>query len=341
VKLFRAIRYAFRSLVLVGRFSDSPLAGSDLTIRRRPNARVLDEHLDDFVALSVAKWALYEKTLFVEFEVNALRNAPPPVRALIIFTSCAIEVPIYERTTKVAVPIPLTQRGPSVSLGLELANGHIVVERDPATRSLAADPAAALFNRFGAELHARPAGHVLELGSRARSGNEYRHIVPDDWQYTGVDVKQGPNVDVVADAHALGAAFAEPCFDAVFAVSVFEHLLMPWKVMLELNRVMKLDGLVFFATHQTYALHDEPWDFWRFSDQSWKALMNPATGFEVVETALGQPAHIVPNATNAATWAPHPQRAFLMSTVLGRKIGEPRVSWEADPSGIVETKYPK
>jgi hypothetical protein len=34
------------------------------------------------------------------------------------------------------------------------------------------------------------------------------------------------------------------------------------KVALEMNRIMKTGGLVMLATHQTWPLHEVPWDFW-------------------------------------------------------------------------------
>ncbi|WP_373690468.1 methyltransferase domain-containing protein [Sphingobium sp. DEHP117] len=63
--------------------------------------------------------------------------------------------------------------------------------------------------------------------------------------------------------------FEASSFDAVYSVSVFEHLLMPWKVALEMNRVLRMGGIAYIHTHQTLGLHDMPWDFWRFSDTSW------------------------------------------------------------------------
>ena len=45
--------------------------------------------------------------------------------------------------------------------------------------------------------------------------------------YVGFDIARGPNVDVVGDAHELSRHFPADHFDAVFALSVFEHLAMP------------------------------------------------------------------------------------------------------------------
>src|ERR1044072_7003937 len=67
---------------------------------------------------------------------------------------------------------------------------------------------------------------------------------------TVLDVLPGENVTVVGDAHQMTALFPPATFDFVQSVSVFEHLVMPWKVALEMNRVMKLGALAFVFTHQ-------------------------------------------------------------------------------------------
>ena len=91
-------------------------------------------------------------------------------------------------------------------------------------------------------------------------------------RYVGTDIVAASNVHVVGDAHRLGSMFPKDEFDAVYAAYVFEHLLMPWKVVLELK---------------------QPWDFWRFSNSAWQALFNADTGFRIVDTALGEPSSIV------------------------------------------------
>lgn len=182
-------------------------------------------------------------------------------------------------------------------------------------------------------------GSVLEIGSRARSGNSYRHFFPDDIEYVGLDVTSGPNVDIVGDAHEMSTVIKQQ-FDHIFSISVFEHLLMPWKVAIEMGKVLKLGGTAYIQSHSTFPLHDEPWDFWRYSRDAWKGIFNKHTGFEVVDAQYRYPANIVPMHIN------EPDRAdmglytnFLISACVVRKIGEPMVEWTGRAADIYDLQY--
>jgi SAM-dependent methyltransferase len=116
-------------------------------------------------------------------------------------------------------------------------------------------------------------------GARNSTGVLKRALIPATWEYVGLDVAADDNVDVIGDAHALRRSFKKDSFDAVFALAVFEHLIMPWKAVLEINHILRRGGLFLAVTHQTFPLHEEPWDYFRFSAHSWRALFNQHTGF--------------------------------------------------------------
>lgn len=202
------------------------------------------------------------------------------------------------------------------------------------------DPFHACWKRFLELLHAMPPGVVLEIGSRARSGITRKSVVGHH-KYVGIDILPGPNVDVVGDAHELSQTFADRRFVAAFSFSVFEHLAMPWKAVLELNRVLEDGGLVFTQTHQTWPIHEEPWDFWRFSQHSWRPLFNSATGYEVVEAAVGDHAEIYPCKPSKATRDLQQHKAYLGSACIARKISASPLSWAVPTQIAVQGMYPK
>jgi hypothetical protein len=202
-------------------------------------------------------------------------------------------------------------------------------------------PAGMMQANFMAMLDERSGGSLLEVGSRARSAVTRRDFVPESWSYQGIDIIAGPNVDVVGDAHELSSIFPQQRFDAVMAFSVLEHLLMPWKFIIELNQVLNDGAIGIFTTHQCWPLHDQPWDFWRFSDRAWAGLLNHETGFQIIEANMGEPAFVVAQRCHPVTNFGLQQGGFLASNVLFRKIGPTRLSWPVKLSDIVQTDYPK
>jgi len=184
-----------------------------------------------------------------------------------------------------------------------------------------------------------PDSRLLEIGSRARSGTVYRDWFPELQHYTGIDIATGPNVDIVCDAHHLSAHVNGP-FDFVFSIATFEHLLMPWKVAIEMNTVMRDGGLALIISHPAWPLHEEPWDFFRFSKESWSGLFNAHTGFKMLEAAYQHEALIIPTYINN----PHFERmsqgqTYLLSGCLVQKIGPSAVRWDANISILDLANY--
>lgn len=222
-----------------------------------------------------------------------------------------------------------------------LENGQRIEIEYLVQRKLNTDPYHKLNSRFFNMLADRKDGSVLEIGSRNRSGVVRRELIPPQMAYTGLDVIAGENVDVVGDVHRMSDLFPSQTFDAIFSMAVFEHLLMPWKVVLEINHILNPDGLVMITTTQSFPLHEMPRDFWRFSDQSWHVLFNQKTGFEILETALGETASVVPHLLHSAITHLETYTGYLGSAVLCRKICETSLTWDVDPQEVIDTAYPE
>lgn len=180
---------------------------------------------------------------------------------------------------------------------------------------------------------------VLDIGGRDRSQVD-RSLSFPDCDYTVFDILPGNNVDIIGDAHQLSDCFAKETFDFICSVSVFEHLLMPWKVVLEMNAVLKTGGVAFIHTHQTIGMHDMPWDFWRFSSDSWKALFNKKTGFEIIETAMDGEQFIVPFHISLAKNFAEKAAGYEESSVLARKTHNTDLQWHVATEEITKTLYP-
>ncbi|MBI4626995.1 MAG: class I SAM-dependent methyltransferase [Verrucomicrobia bacterium] len=236
--------------------------------------------------------------------------------------------------------LPAEAAGRDFYLRFFFENQRTIVGHSALGKAKQNDPFHRCWSHFLEELQSIPAGTVLEIGSRARSAITRRETVPPHLDYIGVDILPGPNVDVVGDVHDLGNLFPDGQFVAAFSFSVFEHLAMPWKVALELNRLLAPGGLVFTQTHQTWPMHEEPWDFWRFSRHSWQMLFNSATGFEVVEAACGEPAHLHAFRTTPATLGLPHGPAFLGSASIVRKIAGTDLTWPVGIETAAHEMYP-
>jgi SAM-dependent methyltransferase len=187
-----------------------------------------------------------------------------------------------------------------------------------------------------------PGSSVLEIGSRGVSDTTARGFFNSTTRYVGMDIMAGPNVDIVGDAHELSHLFPKESFDGVFSRSVFEHLLMPWKVVLEINAVLKPGGLVYVLTHPTWPAHELPWDFWRFQPNSFWALFNRATGFELVSCTTFEPARLIPASTAIHLGGTVKTECPMGVVALARKIGpcDERLAWPVRVSEITSTMYP-
>lgn len=238
------------------------------------------------------------------------------------------------------VVAPVELLGRPFSLRFHLDDGSTLVGDDALTNAARGDPYFQSWENFLMQLDAFPSGTVLEIGSRARSAITSRHRIPARLDYLGLDILDGPNVDVVGDAHELSRIFSGRRFVAAFSASVFEHLAMPWKVALELNRVLLPGGIVYTATHQTWPVHEEPWDFWRFSKHSWQTLFNPATGFEIVEAVCGEPARVHACRTSPVTRYLPDSPAYLGSASIVRKISDTTLSWPVPLEIAARGNYP-
>lgn len=205
-----------------------------------------------------------------------------------------------------------------------------------------ADPYHRMFRSFIERVNAMPSPSVLEIGARARSGNIYTNGFSKDVRYRGMDIISGPNVDVVGDVHQLSKVVDAASCDAVFSISVFEHLAMPWQAALEINKVLKPGGLVFVSTHPVWPLHDRPWDFYRYSTDGFRAIFHRLTGFEILEATEGLPCRIIPLLDEDSMRGLERQPAYLGVTIIARKIGDPdpRLRWDVNVDEFLGTEYP-
>jgi SAM-dependent methyltransferase len=99
--------------------------------------------------------------------------------------------------------------------------------------------------------------------------------------YTGCDIIQSSQnaVDVICPANEL--AFADAIFDTAFSTQVLEHVADHQGMVRETYRILKKGGYAIFTVPFAWELHEEPYDFYRFSKHGLRDLFEK-TGFEII-----------------------------------------------------------
>lgn len=104
---------------------------------------------------------------------------------------------------------------------------------------------------------------VLDVGSMDVNGC-IRELFT---HYTGLDMRPGKNVDVVASGHAI--PFEDESFASVVCMETLEHDEAFWLTVPELKRVLRKGGrLVITVPSIGFPQHDHPFDFYRFTAEA-------------------------------------------------------------------------
>lgn len=159
---------------------------------------------------------------------------------------------------------------------------------------------------------------VLELGVKrlyAEVKTKHDDWIPNAGEFLGSDIQDGIDVDIVADVHTLSKTVGEERFDVIISCSSFEHFKYPHLAAHEIMKSLKIGGLLFIQTHQTYPVHGAPYDYFRFSREALAGLFGTKMGFDVIDTVYEFPAAIdSPEVPNIAA-----EPAFVNSCLLGEK----------------------
>lgn len=120
---------------------------------------------------------------------------------------------------------------------------------------------------------------ILDVGSYDVNGT--MKPIFEKGQYIGLDMENGPNVDVVGKSHEI--PFIDNFFDIVISSSCFEHDDMFWISFKEMCRVLKPGGYMYIQAPQNGPYHGWPGDNWRFYADSWRALekWGKSLGYEI------------------------------------------------------------
>jgi SAM-dependent methyltransferase len=114
--------------------------------------------------------------------------------------------------------------------------------------------------------------HILDLGSQDVNGC-YRSLFAEPrWQYRGLDMEAGANVDLVLRRPYVWRELVSSSVDVLISGQAFEHIRYFWISMLEVARVLKPGGLCCILAPSSGPEHRYPVDCWRFYPDGLQSL---------------------------------------------------------------------
>jgi SAM-dependent methyltransferase len=124
-------------------------------------------------------------------------------------------------------------------------------------------------------LGALPAGAlIVDIGSMNLNGS-YRPLIEPRWQYRGIDLVAGNNVDVIMRSEFDTGLLADSV-DAVLCGQCLEHCRDPFRLMAEMGRIAKPDAMLLITAPREWEEHRFPIDCWRFLPDGMRILFERA-----------------------------------------------------------------
>ncbi|MFH1255392.1 MAG: class I SAM-dependent methyltransferase [bacterium] len=137
-------------------------------------------------------------------------------------------------------------------------------------------PATYLMHKKLKALNYLVSGQVLDIGS---GGKDYRYLYNQYNKYITLDLNAEHKPDIVGSIYELPAE--DNSFDTIICTQVLEHLADPELAMKEMRRVLKLGGIGIITAPFFNELHEEPIDYFRFTNYGLSELAR-RTGFTIL-----------------------------------------------------------
>ncbi|MEK7149039.1 MAG: class I SAM-dependent methyltransferase, partial [Patescibacteria group bacterium] len=103
-------------------------------------------------------------------------------------------------------------------------------------------------------------GRVLDVGSGTFA--RYKRLFQFS-EYVTMDIQESERVDVVGSADQI--PFPDNSFDSLISTQVLGDIMDPQKAVSEFHRVLKKGGTAVITESFINEMHDEPYDYWRFT----------------------------------------------------------------------------
>lgn len=125
---------------------------------------------------------------------------------------------------------------------------------------------------------------ILDIGSCDVNGSYKPLFQEENWEYFGLDIQKGSNVDIIVKDIYNWIEISSEDFDVIISGQAFEHIDFFWLTMSEIQRVLKVGGLCCIIAPSSGSEHKYPVDCYRFYEDGMKALAN-YVGFEILHVS--------------------------------------------------------
>jgi len=133
-------------------------------------------------------------------------------------------------------------------------------------------------DKFFGDMNLKRDARILDVGC----GSKPYSYLANDRIWFGIDIYQGPNVDLIIDGIS-SWHLEDGAFDAILCTEVLEHAVDPALVVGEMLRVLKPNGIALITTPFLYGVHGAPYDFRRYTSFG---LIKIVDKFEVLKFGM-------------------------------------------------------
>jgi SAM-dependent methyltransferase len=114
---------------------------------------------------------------------------------------------------------------------------------------------------------------ILDVGSRDINGGYSKFFTQHPrWYYIGMDIVEGPNVNIVVENIYKWNEIKDKAYDIVISGQTLEHIEYPWLTIKEMARVIKPGGLLCIIAPSAGPEHRYPVDCYRYFPDGLRAL---------------------------------------------------------------------
>lgn len=124
-------------------------------------------------------------------------------------------------------------------------------------------------------------GKILDIGCGQKPYESLCNAI----EYIGLEIDTPENrLNKKADSfyNGISMPFESKAFDSILSNQVFEHVFNPNSFLIEINRILKIEGKLLITVPFIWDEHEQPHDYARYSSFGLKHILNKH-GFELIE----------------------------------------------------------